>query len=463
MIPQRGISEAAVGFAVISRRTRGGWTHVRTPEFNAESAVNPAAAERPEDYRYLQNLKRNHSHLSPPRRPPFPPPARTCYAPLPHMTLPAILFWFCLLGVGYIYAGYPLLIGLLARLRPRPVAKADNSLTISVIISIYNEAPRLAPKIRSLLNDPQAHRINEILIGNDAGHDDPQAALHDLHDPRIRLISFPERRGKPSVLNDLIPLATGDLLIMMDVRQRLDPQALTHLLANFSDPTIGVVSGELIFEAADTDTSAAAGIDTYWRYEKWIRDREGRFASVPGATGALYAMRRELAQPLPPHAALDDVLLPMRAIASRYRCTFEPAAKIYDRPAQDPAREAIRKRRTLAGCVQLLRFHPAWIFPGGHPIWWQFASHKIARLFSPFLLLGALLLNLLLLPLHPIYPILLAIHLLALAIGTYGWLRPTHRGRLAGLLAMFLAMQATLLRAWQDGLTQPNLARWDKA
>lgn len=387
------------------------------------------------------------------------------------MSILATLFWLCIGGVFYIYAGYPLLIGFLARWFPRPVRKSPNTLTATVIIVGYNEAPRLAGKIENILSVHGADRIQQILIGSDGSTDQPEAALAGIQDPRVKLVTFPERRGKPSVLNDLIPQATADILVLMDVRQRLHPKALQALLDNFSDPTVGVVSGELVFEQSESDTSAAQGIDAYWRYEKWIRERESRFDSVPGATGALYAIRRELAKPIPAESALDDVLIPMQAIAQSFRCLLEPNALIFDQPSQDAAQEAIRKRRTLAGCVQLLRLHPAWCIPGGHPIWWQFSSHKIARLFSPVLLLGALAFSILLTLNHFIYGLLLAGQFLGYGLGLWGIFilssQPQGRGRFKWYLVpricgLFCVMQITLLTAWTDGLKGTNLALWRK-
>lgn len=369
------------------------------------------------------------------------------------MSALAILFWLSVFGVFYSYAGYPILIGLLARLFPKPVSKAPNTLSVTVVISVYNEAVGLPVKLRNIRSCVGSDRINQILIGSDGSTDHPEQAIHDLFDSRIKLIAFPERRGKPTILNDLVPLATGDILVMMDVRQRLDDNVLPALLDNFSDPAVGVVSGELVFERSESDSSAAEGIDAYWRYEKWIRDRESRFDSVPGATGAIYAIRRELVKPIPAEAALDDVLIPMNAINLGYRCIFEPRAKIYDRPAQNPAQEAVRKRRTLAGCVQLLKYHPAWCLPFGHPIWWQFGSHKIARLFSPFLMAGALLICIPLAFNNLLYTFLLIGQTLFYALGLLGHPR---------VIQLFLHMQVALLMAWRDGLGQNNLAKWRK-
>jgi len=385
------------------------------------------------------------------------------------MSLLAILFWFCVTGLFYIYAGYPMLIGFLARYFPKPVRRSTNQLSASIVISAYNEAPRLAAKLQNVLSLEGSDRIAQILIGSDGSSDHPELVIRDINDARIQLVPFSTRRGKPSILNDLVPMVTSDIIIMMDVRQRLDNQALIALLNNFSDPSVGVVSGELVFERSETDTSAAGGIDAYWRYEKWIREREGRFQSVPGATGALYAIRRELARPIPAGAALDDVLIPMQAIKQKgYRCILEPAAIMYDRPAQNSANESIRKQRTLAGCVQLLRYHPEWCLPGGHPIWWQYISHKIARLISPFLLMGSLAFAASLALTHLTYGLLLIGQVLFYILGIWGLVGKEGESRsllffLPRVIGIFLAMQATILAAWIKGISNSNLALWHKA
>lgn len=382
------------------------------------------------------------------------------------MNLVIWLFWLSAAAILYIYVGYSLLINLLAKLAEKPVKKAPNDLSVTIIMSVYNEAPRLAEKIRNIQALEGESRITQILIGSDGSSDDPEAALRDVEDPRAALFAFSERRGKPSVLNDLISHARGDVLVMMDARQRIDSKALTALLDNFSDPSVGVVSGELVFEHSETDTASASSIGSYWTFEKRLRSQESRIGSVPGATGALYAIRRELALPISPNTALDDVIIPMLAIKQGYRCLFEPAALVYDTPNQDIEREAIRKRRTLAGCVQLLKLHPSWIFPGGHPIWWQFSSHKIARLYSPFLLIALFIFSVLLRQ-HSFFYACTVLQVLGYFLAVLGKVIGPKKSvpafKLLNVAAVFLTMQITLVRAWIDGLSRNNLALWVKA
>ena len=59
----------------------------------------------------------------------------------------------------------------------------------------------------------------------------------------------------------------------------------------------GLSARELHFEDV---SGKPVGVGLYWEYEKLIRQSESRLGSMLGATGALYAIRRELFTPVPP-------------------------------------------------------------------------------------------------------------------------------------------------------------------
>ncbi len=371
------------------------------------------------------------------------------------------LFWISLAGMFYIYVGYPALVLLRAWLFPKPVQKAPHRASVSVLISVYGEVAPLEAKLRSLFAATGAEQIREVLVGGDG----PQPGLRDgvarIGDARVRVVEFPERRGKPSVLNDLMRECSGEIVVLTDARQTVSGGALTALLENFSDPTVGVVSGELIFVSEPGATSAARGIGAYWRYEKLIRRSESAFGSVPGATGALYAIRRELLEAIPPETLLDDVAIPMRAIQRGYRCVFESRAEVYDTPSSDARKESLRKRRTIAGNAQLVRQWPWLLNPARNSAWFAFLSHKLARLLSPFLLILAWIANLLLLE-QPLYWVLGAGQLLLVLMGVCGWLLGLIHVRAGpmGIPMMFLALNLSTLLALWDAATGRFNVRW---
>lgn len=374
-----------------------------------------------------------------------------------------LIFWLSILGVAYIFVGYPLLVFALSRLRPMRTRKSPNTKPLSVVIVGFNEAARLPGKIASVLACEDAHLLRELIVASDGSTDDTAAVIFALNNPRVRLVAFPERRGKPSVLNAVIPQCQSDIVVLMDARQEVDHAAISELAANFADESVGVVSGELVFRTKGEGSTVARGIGIYWRYEKFIRKCEGRFRSVPGATGALYALRRSLFQPIPAQTLLDDVVIPMQAVTAGYRCLFEPMAIAWDQPSDSTKKESIRKRRTIAGAAQLIVNHSAWLLPWRNPIWFEFVSHKLARLLSPALLLAAATANILLAS-HPAYAVLLTWHAVFYASAMIGWWfqRAGRRSVLFGAQLMFVTLNATTVAALWDAVRGRFRATWQR-
>ena len=250
---------------------------------------------------------------------------------------------------------------------------------------------------------------------------------------------------------------------MTDARQRLEPTAIEELMRYFADSGVGVVSGELVFDPEHQTTTTARGMGAYWEYEKMIRKQESAGGSVPGATGALYAIRRELAKPIPADTLLDDVALPMLAMETGARCVFQDKALAYDIPSQIAAKESVRKRRTIAGVFQLVAMFPRWWLPGGHPCWFSFASHKVTRLVSPLALVTTLVCNSALLN-SPGYQFFICAQMLFYSFAWLGWWmdRTGRHIRGLGLPFMFLAMNVYTVLAFSDLIRGKTSVAWHK-
>jgi len=210
--------------------------------------------------------------------------------------------------------------------------------------------------------------------------------------------------------------------VFADARQQFCPDALLELAANFADPEIGGATGELMLDAecGDAPSSGSESIGLYWKYEKWLRRNESAVWSTLGATGAIYAIRRELWRPLPPDTLLDDVLVPMRVVLDGRRIVFEENARAYDRASADAASEARRKTRTLAGNYQILAQEPRLLVPLLNPVWLQYMSHKVGRLLVPWALILAFLTSAMLAPSHWFFTAVLALQLAFYGLATIG-------------------------------------------
>jgi len=300
----------------------------------------------------------------------------------------ALLFWGAVALLLYTHVGYPALLLAWARLRPRRIARAAITPDVSLLIVAHDEGARIGARLENVLSLDYPSDKLEIVVGSDGSSDQTVARARDYETRGVRVVGFGERRGKPSVLNDLVPSCRGDILVFGDARQRFARGALRALVAPFADPQVGAVSGELMLE--DERTGIGAGMGAYWRHEKLLRSAESRIGSTVGATGAIYAIRRELFSPLPTDTILDDVVLPVRIARRGRRVVFEPGALAYDLAPRAAAQELARKVRTIAGTFQLFSRETWLLSPRRNPLWLQAVSHKGLRLLTPVLLCVAL-------------------------------------------------------------------------
>ena len=298
-----------------------------------------------------------------------------------------LLFWFSITAILYTYLGYPLLVWLVARCRRRAVNKAAATPHVSVIIACHNEARRIEARLRNLLDCDYPSERLEIILISDGSTDLTADIARRFVSERVRVFAYERQMGKATALNVGVELATGEVIVFADARQRFEARAIRELVANFADPTVGAVSGELLL---DGGSGVGESVGLYWKYEKWIRKSESRVGSVIGATGAIYAIRKRLWQPLPPMTILDDVYTPMCIAMAGHRVVFEEAARAYDQAVGSARREFARKVRTLTGNYQLCQLMPRLLVPTSGLLL-QFYSHKLMRLVAPifFVLLFA--------------------------------------------------------------------------
>ena len=316
-------------------------------------------------------------------------------------------FWFSIILMVYIFAGYPLLLiiwkTIFSKKYEATLSIDESTLpNVDVILIVRNVESIIKVKIDSLLSLDYPKNKLKIIIVSDNSTDNAVTIINQLNNDSILCIDNENKSSKSAGINQAIALSDAEILLLTDARQKHEASSLKHLVAHFSDSSIGAVSGELILVDPDTN-EFSKGMDAYWRYEKFIRGLESDIDSVPGVTGAIYAMRREFYQPIHAETLLDDVLIPMNLIMNSKKVKFESRAIAYDVPSDDLSREKIRKTRTLAGNWQLLELNTSLLNPFKNPIWFQFMSHKILRLITPMLLLLIFVSNIYILSVSIVY------------------------------------------------------------
>ena len=285
--------------------------------------------------------------------------------------------------IFHIAVGYPLLLALRLGAAKGPPAKDPRfTATVSVVMAVHNGAALLRRKLGVLLELDYPRELVDIIVVSDGSTDETEDTAREFADQRVRLIVAP-RGGKASALNYGLAAATGEILFFTDVRQPLQPDCLRHLIANFADPSVGVATGEL--HLLPGENGEQKDMDLYWRYEVWARKRHSEIDSLFNATGCIYAMRRELALPIPANTLIDDAMLPLRAFLGGYRIILDTQAIAYDYPAV-AGTEFRRRLRTLGGLWQVSARLPQ-LFTAANRMRFHFLSHKFGRLVLPWAIL----------------------------------------------------------------------------
>jgi cellulose synthase/poly-beta-1,6-N-acetylglucosamine synthase-like glycosyltransferase len=297
-----------------------------------------------------------------------------------------LVFWAAAVLVIYTYVGYAAWLWLRARLWPWPVRRGTHQPSVSIVMVVRNEEKFLREKLRNLLGMDYPADLYDVVVVSDGSTDRTEAILRECGDPRLRTVLNQLPRGKASGLNDGILMSQGEVVMFTDTRQKIEPGALRVLAENFADPEVGCVSGELMLGDPEAG-EAAEGMSLYWRIEKKVRELEAASGSVVGATGALYAVRRELLSNLPEGMILDDVYIPMQVVRQGKRVVWDERARAWDHPNLGKEREFSRKVRTLSGNYQLLQL-ASWLLTNSNPIRFEFVSHKLLRLAVPFALVA---------------------------------------------------------------------------
>ena len=359
-----------------------------------------------------------------------------------------LMFWMCAAFIAYAYAGYPFLLWIISRYRTRPVLRKKITPTVSIIIAARNERETLPAKLENLckLNYPM-DRVQIIVVSD--GSSDGTAGILSAQSEIVEPVILEKPCGKASALNEAVRRARGEIVVFMDARQSVDENALSELVANFWDPEVGGVSGELILHR--DSRSLSDGLGTYWDVEKLVRKLESASGSVVGTTGALYAIRRSLFDQIPSGTILDDVLIPMNVVRQGKRVVFQPSAIVRDQLSNDKGKEFSRKVRTMTGNYQLLWLAP-WLITPMNPVLLRFVSHKLLRLLCPLLLVAVLIASGL--SSGPFYQTVFLIQVSLYGLAAFGALFPlTRRIKIVSITNTFVMLNAAAALALYNFVT----------
>jgi cellulose synthase/poly-beta-1,6-N-acetylglucosamine synthase-like glycosyltransferase len=303
-----------------------------------------------------------------------------------------IIFWICVVAVGYAYAVYPALIYGLSRVfgrRPTPPDVCDSNLpTVTLLIAAHNEEVVIERRIANALELDYPKDRLQIVIASDAS-DDRTVEIASRYPGRVRVLDYPIRQGKAATLNSSIQLLSSQIILLSDANTWTDRAAVRNLVRWFAGAKVGAVCGKLIL----TDPAGASNVDDlYWRYETFLKKCEGSLGALLGSNGGICAIRRDAFVPLPPGTIADDFVMPLLA-KLRYDCSiiYDPDSIGHEETPAQLRQEFDRRVRIGAGGFQAIAMLWKLLNPFRGWIAFTFFSHKVMRWSCPFFMCGALI------------------------------------------------------------------------
>jgi cellulose synthase/poly-beta-1,6-N-acetylglucosamine synthase-like glycosyltransferase len=369
------------------------------------------------------------------------------------------VFWISACLLAYTLAGYPLLVWILSRLRPRVRHRADILPTVSLVIAARDEAKTMGEKISNCLELSYPEDRREIIVVSDASEDSTADIVRSFSGRGVKLIEIPERRGKHYAQMKARDNSTGEILIFTDVSVRLKPDALQVMVKNFADASVGSVSSEDKILQQGTGEIGEGG---YIRFEMWLRRLESQIGSLVGLSGSFFAARREVCELWHPSQS-SDFFVALHTVAKGLRAVVDPFSHGYYGVTRSGRSEIHRKVRTIVHGLDVLFDHLEMLNPFRYGIFsWQLVSHKLFRWLSPFFWIALLLSNALLWNQGLFYQALLIVQtclvgggLITLAIQGLSRFKPLR------LASFFLLGNAATVIAWLKFCSGEKFVRWE--
>lgn len=373
------------------------------------------------------------------------------------MAFVEILFWVAVAVVVYTYVGYGIILWLMVKVKEwfvKPVKHpypTDEELPeMTLFIAAYNEEQVVDDKMANCLDLDYPREKLHIVWCTDGSNDHTVERLGCW--PQATVFHIPERRGKTAAINRGLQFIHTPLVAFTDANTMLNKASLRLIAQAFLEQKVGCVAGEKRIQTNEKADAAQGGEGLYWRYESALKALDSRLYSAAGAAGELFAIRRELFQPLEEDTLLDDFVLSLRIVEQGYRIAYLKEAYAMESGSANLFEEEKRKVRIAAGGLQSI----ARLWPLFNPLRYgifsfQYVSHRVLRWsITPVLLFALLPLNLMLLfgtervGLYLILWLLQSLFYLAGSLGYYLSMRRT-KNKLLFVPCYFLFMNFNVL------------------
>jgi cellulose synthase/poly-beta-1,6-N-acetylglucosamine synthase-like glycosyltransferase len=373
-----------------------------------------------------------------------------------------VLFWSSAAALLYTYAGYPLVLIAISRLRGRPVRREELTPTVSFIITAYNEERDLAAKLENTLALDYPRDRLEIIVASDCSSDRTDEIARSFADRGVRLHRQPERHGKTAAQNAAVERATGEIILFSDATTLYEPNVVRVLMRSFADDSVGCATGTILYRDPSA-TTVGHGTRSYWSYEFLLRQHESRVCSMIGVCGCMYAVRRSAYVPLY-NEACSDFLIATKMVEQGLRAVYEPEAVCTEDTNERADKELRTRVRIITQTLSDLWRNRAMMSPlrsGFYAV--QLVSHKVMRYLVPFFLIVLLTASVLLAPSSLLYRVALGLQASLYGAAALAWVleRAGVENRVLAIPQYFVLTNLAALIACYKFLSGERYARWE--
>ncbi|MFQ5799617.1 MAG: glycosyltransferase family 2 protein, partial [Bacteroidota bacterium] len=291
------------------------------------------------------------------------------------------VFWASVGLILYAHGGYPLVIFLLGLVLRKPISASEKCQpTVTIIITAYNEEKHIAKKLENTLHLDYPDNKLEIVVASDGSTDGTDEIVLDYSDryKTVKLCRVEGRVGKTETQNRAVAMAKGEIVVFSDATTDYKVDAITKMVRNYADPTVGAVSGRYDY-LAEKGSGIGVATTLFWRYENFIKSCQARLGTITGCCGCIYSVRKSLYERLDSEI-ISDLVEPLKILRKGYRIAFETEAIAWERTTERSFEELEMRIRVISRGMNGLWHMKELLNPGNYGfIAFQLLSHKVLR------------------------------------------------------------------------------------
>ena len=299
------------------------------------------------------------------------------------------------------YFFYPVSLEMINLFKKKKFPKAeldedDDLPIVSSITSVYNESSIIELKLISLLESDYPQSKLNVFVGSDSSVDGSDEIIKKLtlRYPNLKFFQFTQRRGKASVINDLLdealnlnPKSSRHVILYNDANVILSKNTIRKLIRNFKDEKVVLVDSRIIPENLRKD-GISKSENKYMNLEIRIKNLEGEiWGTMMGAFGGCFSIRSNYTSKVTENFLMDDFYISMSALGLGGKCINDLEAICYEGIPNQIQEEFRRKTRISAGNFQNLTVFYHFLISRPFSRAYVFFSHKVLRWIGPFLLI----------------------------------------------------------------------------